>query len=363
MTAATMSPPTSHIQRLFQMAEAMGCQLRPQQNNPYHMRGLCPFHASPRLHSINTLVVNIHTGRFLCQRCDAHGNPASFIAQCWGVTISEANRMIERLGPEPITSLRPTAIAMQEPDRQAPLTFRIQNSYLLTQATEFFSQELELSLTALSYLARLGVTQERADAGRLGYSKGWGLREHLRLRDVSDEEIDESTLFHTDRRNNIVERYRDIITIPDLDAAQATRWMLALPPVGPKPGQPWPSQPPQAIPLNGQRPYLFGLGSAPWHAPRLAVTDDPRVILIMHEEHIPVCHTIGRQDPDKIAHRILQKHPRLVAFAFQDQELGAAIADVMAAQNNSPRIVRYTAPWITAALEPATRDLSATREG
>ena len=362
MTAATMPTEASHLPRLIQMAEAMGCQLRPQQNNPRIMRGLCPFHASPRLHSINTLVVNTLTGHFQCQRCQTQGNPASFVARCWGVTIAEANKMIERLGPEPITSLRPTPIALQDPDRHTPPTFRIQNSYLLTQATEFYEQELNLSLKALSYLARLGITQERADACRIGYAKGWGLREHLNLRDVSNEEIDASPLFRTDRRANVVERYHDIITIPDLDRAQATRWILALPPVAPKPGQPWPARPPQALPLNGHRPFLFGLGSTGWNEPRIAITDDPRIILVMQDAEIPVCHTIGRQEPEKIAQRLMDKHPRLVAIAFQDQPLGDAIAAAIAEHPRPPRIVRYNTSWISAALEPATRVLTSTLE-
>ena len=358
MTVATMPQQAPNVQRLIQMADAMGCQLRPQQSNPLLMRGLCPFHASPRLHSINTLVVNTQTGRFQCQRCHARGNAASFIAQCWGVTIAEANKMIERMGPEPVTALRPTPIAMRDPERTAPDSFRIQNSYLLTQATDFYNQQLSVSLPGLSYLARLGVTQETADACRIGYATGHGLREHLNRHDVSDDEITQSPLFRPDQRNNIVERYSNIITIPDLDAAHATRWMLSLPPVAPKPGQPWQSSPPQALPLNGQRPYLFGLAATDWNEPRIAVTDDPRIILIMQEAQIPVCHTIGRQEPEKIANRLLDKYPKLVAFAFRDQGLGAAISNVMAARQHPPRIVSYDATWMTNALEPATRDLS-----
>ena len=357
MTLATMPHQSPHVQRLIQMADAMGCQLRPQETNPILMRGLCPFHASPRLHSINTLVVNTQTGRFQCQRCNARGTAVPFIARCWGVTITEANKMIERMGPEPITALRPTPIAMQDPERNDPEAFRIQNSYLLTQATDFYAQQLNVSLPALSYLARLGVTQEAADQWRIGYATGQGLREYLNRHDVSDQEIVQSPLFRPDRRNNIVERYTNIITIPDLDAARATRWMLALPPVAPKPGQPWEISPPQALPLNGQRPYLFGLASTDWNEPSIAVTDDPRVILLMQEAQIPVCHTIGRKEAEKIANRLLDKYPKLVALAFQDKDLGDAIADVMAARNNPPRVVIYDSTWIERALEPATRDL------
>ena len=295
MTTTTAAHGATPLQRIIQMAESMGCQLRPQRDNPRLLRGLCPFHHSPRLHSVNTLTVNAETGRFQCQRCGAHGSPATFVAQCWGVTVAEANKMLERLDAGPVTADRPTPIALQEPERDAPPAFRIQNSYLLTQATEFYALELLQSLNALNYLARLGVSQECASRHRIGYAKGWGLAEYLRTRDVSDREMRESPLFHADGPHAPGERYNNIITIPDLDSAQGSRWMLALPPVGPNPGQPWAPQPPQALPLNGQRPYLFGLGAVPWNPPRVALTDDPRVILVMQQAGIPVCHTIGRQ--------------------------------------------------------------------
>ena len=55
---------TPGLTAMLQMAEAAGCQLRPQIHNRSQLRGLCPFHEADHMKAANTLVVDIKDTKF-----------------------------------------------------------------------------------------------------------------------------------------------------------------------------------------------------------------------------------------------------------------------------------------------------------
>ena len=350
----------NHIDSMMHLAETAGCQLMPQVNKPQLLRGLCPFHETQRLHTANTLVVNALTGNFHCQAqtCKVNGTPTTFVALIWGVCHAEAHRILATTDPNDIRLERPTPICMVEPSASARSKYRPQNTNLLTRATDYFAASIITTPAALTYLARLGIPLHTIESTKVGYIKGWGLANYLRQTDTTQAEIEQSPLFGANGRGKLVERFRSAITMPDLDIVKATRWILLIPPNCPEPGQPWPKEPPRPLHLRGQRPYLFGLSNTPRRSPFLTLTDDARIQLVMQAENVPSCHTIYRNDPEKIVDYLISKHPRSLSLMLHDRTLADSLAETFAAKDTDIRVKNMPPDRFLPLLEPSTRDLT-----
>lgn len=256
-----------YIGAMMQLADAAGCQLRPQVSDPKTMRGLCPFHQADKMQNANTLSVNHAEGRFHCQYCKTHGDATAFVGLIWGTSLAETHRLLELNGGEELSLARPTPVCMREPEASQRMWFRAQNTSLLSQATECYVQNLTTTVAPLVYMARLGIIAPDAAPSKIGYAKGWGLADFLEDTDASPDEIAQSPLFRQESDANLSERYVAALVMPDLDVLNATRWMLLLPPSCPEYDEPWPATPPTPMYLPGQRPYLFGYGATPKRAP------------------------------------------------------------------------------------------------
>lgn len=348
---------TKHIDSMLHLAETAGCQLMPQATKPRLLRGLCPFHETQKLHTANTLVVNLLTGNFHCQHCKVNGTPTSFIALIWGVCLAEANRMLTTIDAESIQLERPTPLCMREPQASANLNFRSQNTSLLTRATDYFAGSVVSSPAALNFLTRLGIPVHNIDKTKVGYIKGWGLASYLKRTDTTRDELEQSPLFSVSDSGKLTERFRSALTMPDLDIVGATRWMLLIPPLCPEPGQPWPKFPPRQLHLRGQRPYLFGLANTPRNCPFFSFTDDPRIQLVMQAENIPSCHALRRQDAEKVCEYLITKEPKSLTLMLHNRSLAEGLVDTFAAKRPDIKVNNIPPDQFLLLLEPATRDL------
>ena len=79
---------------MLRIADEMGCQLRPQAQNPSMLRGLCPFHEAGTIADSKTLEMDTRSPRFWCQKCLATGNPIAFAAMAWGVSARDAHQLL-----------------------------------------------------------------------------------------------------------------------------------------------------------------------------------------------------------------------------------------------------------------------------
>ena len=347
-----------YIGAMMQLADAAGCQLRPQVSDPKTMRGLCPFHEADKMQNANTLSVNHAEGRFYCQYCKTHGDATAFVGLLWGTSLAETHRLLELNGDEKLSLARPTPVCMREPEASQKMWFRAQNTSLLSRATDCYVQNLTTTVAPLVYMARLGIIAPDAAPSKIGYAKGWGLADFLEDTDATPDEIAQSPLFRQEQDDNLSERYVAALVMPDLDVLNATRWMLLLPPSCPEYNEPWPATPPTPMYLPGQRPFLFGYGATPKRAPCLTLTDDPRIQLVLQVRDIPSCYNPERKDAAKIATRLVSKTPRAVALMLHDRQLSQDLTESLKAAQPNLKIVAPPPDRFLRLLEPATRSFA-----
>ena len=358
-TRATFAPRTRQpLEVMLRLAEAAGCDLRPRQTKPHILQGQCPFHAGPKNERDASLIIDTRSESFRCWTCDARGDTPIFAALAWGIAVSEANRILEATPVEEISLARPTPMAMREPEKSRERSYRQQNTFALSNATDFYMTELAESNVGLSYLARLGFTAADAREARVGFSKGWGLRDHLEQCGASPEEIEESPLFRERGEGRYNEDFHATLMIPELDFIRATRWLIGIPATAPESGEGWPDEAPQPLHLRGQRPFMLGLGMIPKRVNEIVVTDDLRVHLVMQCRHIPSVYTLHRRDGGRIAERIMGKQPHSVTLALRDEELSAAVERAAESMRRETTVKRWGRERVAATLEPGTRDMS-----
>ena len=312
------------------LAEQAGCQLRPAANG--QLRGLCPFHYATRTENVRALRVNEQRGTFLCSFCNIEGNAAMFAAHYWQVSVSEAAAMLQR--DDEITVERPTPVAMTPEEMRKPVIHRRQNTYLLTQAAAHYAQMLTRTPSAQNYLHRLGIPNRQWGRLNLGYARGTGLMEHLRQRaGVTDEELAASPLFRSDEDGRLSEVHQDVITVPNLDQAGNTTFIMTMFPYCPDYDRPWKLEMKRMAPIAGSRPDLMGSFARREPADTLYVTDDLRVWLIIRAMGIPAVYmtTIRERISESVTQSVGRMRSTSVIIAVTRPELALQIAERLAA--------------------------------
>lgn len=318
------------VRRMLLLAELAGCQLRPAANG--QLRGLCPFHYATRTENVRALRVNEQRGTFLCSFCNIEGNAAMFAAHYWQVSVSEAAAMLQR-GDDEITVERPTPVAMTPEEMRKPPIHRRQNTYLLTQAAAHYAQMLNRTPSAQNYLHRLGIPNRQWSRLNLGYARGTGLMEHLRQRaGVTDEELAASPLFRSDEDGRLSEVHQDVITVPNLDQAGNTTFIMTMFPYCPDYDRPWKMEMKRMAPISGSRPDLMGSFARREPANTLYVTDDLRVWLIIRAMSIPALYmtTIRERVAESVTQSIARMRSTSVIIAVTRPELAQQIAERVA---------------------------------
>ena len=346
---------------MLRIADEMGCQLRPQANNPSMLRGLCPFHEAGTIADSKTLEMDTRNPRFWCQKCQATGNPIAFAAMAWGVSARDAHQLLQEnrnAGRErPDYPDRHHQKPTPENAANAP-----QNTAVLTRATAYYGRQARRSYPALYLLAKLGVTPDQAARIGLGYCEGQGLRKHLQDSGIGEKELTHSPLFH-----ELVdtETFAGRIVISDLDFTGATLWMTSIAPEEPEAGYGWRERKPSMFGLPGRKMYLMNLYSISSRTTEGALTDDPRLYAVLAANGIPAALITQRRRTnqnlknhcERVVQALKQKGMTKVVLAVHDRQQAHMIIQMMAEAMPGVDVAVRTRASAARELAPHARDL------
>lgn len=167
--------------------------------------GLCPFHAE----KTPSFSVVDDDGFYHCFGCGVHGDAISFLREIDGLEFMEAvERLAEMAGLEvPRTTPIDPAASRQ---RKAALD-------ILEETTLFFEAALSSAAgrEAAQYLQQRSLDAATVKTYRLGYSPRAGLRDALKARGFSDEDmLAAGVIRKSDRDNSLYDYFRDRVMFP-----------------------------------------------------------------------------------------------------------------------------------------------------
>ena len=351
----------AQFSNMLRVGQDMGCQIQPSTSDPKILTGLCPFHESLKLHDAKTLHINLETARFWCITCHATGNPMGFVAKVWGVSAQEAYEFIKsgcKISPD-----RPRWETQLDPRKRAGAP-PPQNTAILTMATQYYSEQVELSYPALQYLATLGVNPRQAVQKGLGYCPGSGLREHLERNGAAEEEIEVSPLF---QEITGMEYLSNCVVMSDLDWTGATIWMMAIiPEEGTPQTHQLPARRPRTRGLPGRRNRVFNLRSINHNNSAITVTDDPRLYLVLEANGFQAALVTEQRRTnnmrtltESVGGALGARRPHLLILATHDRELGTRIGQSAKKENSGTIPMTRSMEEILQQLDPKERDLQA----
>ncbi len=258
-------------------------------------QGVCPFHEE----TAGSFTVYADSQRWYCFGCGLGGDVLDFIQRLDGVDLPEAIRRLQGGSWEPVERPR-----VQVGDRPTGKPIA-RDPQLLIEATRFYATQLRHSSEAIGYLTSRGIDFASAHRLGLGYSTGYGLREHLRTVGFDDDRLQSSGLF-TERG----ERFTGMIIVPEVIAGRA-RWLAGR------------SIQPDArlrfTALPGAKPVL-GLGRLTRPADWLVVTEGLFDWLTLASWGVPAVAALGTHGLDKVA-AALRGQPRIF-LAFDSDDAG-----------------------------------------
>ncbi len=163
-------------------------------------KGLCPFHSE----KTPSFSVSPSKRIFRCFGCGTGGNVITFLMKLESKKFPQVvKELADRLG-----------IALPEEDRGSFTTLMEMHRV----ATEYFSQCLSRSSTALDYLKQRGLSSELISSQKLGFAPGdWdGLLNQVRLRlgKIDSDVLVQSGLFSQSQGGKVYDRFRDRIMFP-----------------------------------------------------------------------------------------------------------------------------------------------------
>ena len=344
----------AQFSNMLKVGQELGCQIQPSAANPSILAGLCPFHESKNLHEAKTLSISLENARFWCITCHAAGNPMAFLAKVWGISSQETYEFIQ--AGYAISSERPKWESQPQSKDQSGAP-QAQNTAILTMATKYYKRQMEQSFTALNYLARLGVTPEKAAEKGFGYCSGDGLQEYLEKNGATPEELEASSLFQDVTG---MEYLSGCPVLSDLDWTGATIWMLAIIPEDTNSENNWPIHRPRIRGLPGRRNRLFNLGKMSTRSASVTLTDDPRLHLALEANGFTSALVTQYRTPgnantltERITSTMAGRSPNRIIMAMHDRELGERISQIITKEKPETvplhrgieEIMRQINPW------------------
>ena len=350
----------SQFTNMLKMAREMGCQVQPSTGNPNVLLGLCPFHESRTTQEAKTLQIDLSTTRFWCVTCHVSGNPIGFIAKAWGVSAQEAYDLI-KAGSQmehkrPIWDIQP-----QPRNHNGPP--QAQNSAILTMAARYYRRQVEQSYNALHFLARMGITPQKAMEHGFGYCTGEGLREYLERRKATPEEIEACPLF---QELTGMEFLAGCPVLADTDWTGATIWMMAILPDENENlnGTGWPTHRPRTRGIPGRRNRLFNLKNVTQGIGSVTMTDDARLYLVLEASGFPTTLITQIRRPnnadvitERIAGGLAGRNPGRIVVAMHDRELGERIGRATKAERPETILLHRSISEMMQQLDPRERNL------
>ena len=313
---------------MLRAAQQMGCMLQVMPDREHLLKGYCPFHESSQIENTLTLLVDTIQGYFTCYNCKTRGNAKSFIARVWVVALTDVTVLAQQKPEAGLDRPAYPAEYLTPVTRKTRYTQR-QNTAVLTLAASHYRNNLENNYEAIRFLINSGIEPRTARQLGLGFSNGQGLREYLRARDISEEELQASPLFDANSGREIL---AGRLTLSEMDESGGVSWLTSFSPPGNKP---WDRQRPSTVPLPGRRPRLMNLRVLSRRQKAVAVTDDPRLYLGLAAQQIPAA-LVTRRSPtreqakdyaESIATVLERKKARQIAVMLQDNTARASLQE------------------------------------
>ena len=355
----TTARPAAFFSQMMRVAGDLGCQLKPNKDNPHILRGLCPFHEGNSLQNLKTLVVNSHKKKFWCTHCDTGGNPLAFIAMSWSISVRDTRELL-KINGDNVTSERP-----QYPRgffrNEAREGLVPQNTAVLTLAMRHFGQQLKSRYEPMHFLARLGVDPEEAVRIGVGYCTGQGLREYLAERGIREQEIEVSPLFQADGLESMTRR----LVVADTDYSGAATWMTSLRVEEEGESYRWSEARPITYGLPGFKSYIFNSKEIYFYNPQILLTDDIRLYILAAASRIPSSLITRRRREkggnDETARRITgvlsERGVRRMIIAIHDREKNERIQEVFTKHSEMNRAKSLYKKDIVEALNLNSRNM------
>lgn len=342
MTTTKRNP--QDISTLIELAQNTGCQMEPKANRPSELRGFCPFHEATTLTNARTLTITPTPPRYRCEFCRAQGNPISFAARLWRVSVRDAQELIESASE--LTPQRPPYPPTDEP--------RTNNSAIMTRAAAHYGECLYQNYFPLNYLAQLGVHPDAAQRAGVGYSDGATLLQYLQEYDVSQGELADSPLF----LDSGGERFAGRVTIADRDHSGGAVWICSTAAQGPATYAHWPPRRPSITGLRCKHPYILGLLQVPNRPRNLVLTNDPRIYIICKAADLNTAMiTTQGVDAAAIAENVARKNPRSLSIVINGRDHTDALRAECQEQMPNANLRFFGGPALSDILNPSTRDL------
>jgi DNA primase len=144
--------------------------------------GRCPFHPDggrPNLYLYRS-------GRWICYRCDQHGDVIGFVQQIEHLSFREAAARLAGDPAQPSRAARHRRVFRHPaPGPREPIPRRRPEEYeVLAAATDLYANQLLSHRTALEYMADRGFPRELLERYHVGYAAGGELVPYLRWRQL-----------------------------------------------------------------------------------------------------------------------------------------------------------------------------------
>ena len=292
--------------------------------------GRCPFHQDrgrPNLHVYPS-------GRWICYRCDQHGDVIAFVQQIENLTFREAAARLDgdRAQPKhPIRRVRPVPRLSRTRQRENVLG---RDEYrVLAAATDLYANQLFTDELALGYMADRGFPRGLLERYRVGYSRGDELVAYLHWRRLPLGAAVRAGLITADGREFLAGR----IVFPELRDGQ-TVWLIGrvLPTGNGQPSVPGPTY----LGLPGCKP-LLGWGEAIRDTRGVVVVEGPMDLLALRLWGVPGLALAGNAvRDDKLA--LLDQFRRV--YVALDQDAGGRQGTERLATHVGSRAVRIELP-------------------
>lgn len=169
-------------------------------------KACCPFHGE----KTPSFMVSPSKQFYHCFGCGASGNALGFIMEFEHMDFVEA---VETLAQD-----QGVDVEYETNDFNAPAQPRVEPSLydLLSQANDFFRQQLPKHPVAVEYLKQRGLSGETARDWQIGYAPdSWdALKNHL---SASDKELEAAGLISKNETGRVYDKFRDRIMFPIRD--------------------------------------------------------------------------------------------------------------------------------------------------
>jgi DNA primase len=274
------------------------------------------------------------SGRWICYRCDQHGDVIAFVQQIENLTFREA---AARLGGDRAGSTHPIRRARPVPrlsrTRQRENVLGRDEYRVLAAATDLYANQLFTDELALGYMADRGFPRGLLERYRVGYSRGDELVAYLHWRRLPLGAAVRAGLITADGREFLAGR----IVFPELRDGQ-TVWLIGrvLPTGNGRPSVPGPTY----LGLPGCKP-LLGWGEAIRDTRGVVVVEGPMDLLALRLWGVPGLALAGNAvRDDKLA--LLDQFRRV--YVALDQDAGGRQGTERLATHVGSRAVRIELP-------------------